>query len=157
MRRMIAVGLLLCVPMMATAGPYRDDLAKCLVESTSGDDRAALVRWMFAAMSAHPAVSSFVSVEEPKRDKANKQLAEIFARLVTVDCKEKTQKALAFEGQTALVGSFEALGQAAATEIFGSPQVAQAMSGFERYLKEMNIDKLLAPGAQGTEAAPPAQ
>jgi hypothetical protein len=153
---MIAVALLLFVPMIATAGPYRDDLARCLVDSTSGDDRAALVRWMFAAMSAHPAVSSFVSIDEPKRDQANKRLAEIFARLVTVDCKEKTQKAISFEGPEALVGGFEVLGQAAATEIFGSPEVTRAMSGFEGYLKEMNIDKLLAPGAQ-PEATPPAQ
>jgi hypothetical protein len=33
----------------AHAGPYANDLAKCLVESTTTGGRAALVNWMFSA------------------------------------------------------------------------------------------------------------
>jgi hypothetical protein len=44
------------------AGPYGDELAKCLVESATKEDRVALVRWMFAAEAANPAVSSIANV-----------------------------------------------------------------------------------------------
>jgi hypothetical protein len=36
---------------MAAAGPYSDDLAKCLVKSTTKEDRVSLIRWLFAAAS----------------------------------------------------------------------------------------------------------
>jgi len=48
----------------AVAGPYSDDLAKCLVRSTTPEDKTLLVQWMFATMAlqrelfAHPDVAA---------------------------------------------------------------------------------------------------
>lgn len=46
----------------AHAGPYSDDLGKCLVASTTAADKGALVKWMFATAALHPAVKSVASV-----------------------------------------------------------------------------------------------
>ena len=38
----------------ASAGVFADELSKCLVKSSSTDDRVLLVQWMFGALSLHP-------------------------------------------------------------------------------------------------------
>ncbi len=73
----------------AHAGLYTDDLARCLVDSTSKDDRVALVRWMFVAAAAHPAVASIANVSPKDREEADKKLATLFMRLLTDSCKEE--------------------------------------------------------------------
>ena len=51
-----AVAVTLLLASLATepalAGPYSDDLTKCLVRSTTNADRNALVKWMFATAEA---------------------------------------------------------------------------------------------------------
>jgi hypothetical protein len=131
-----------CVGPVA-AGPYTDDLSKCLVESSTTEDRASLVRWMFGAMSAHPAVGTIAKVPTERVDAANKEFAQLFMRLLTDACKSQAQKALRFEGETALVKSFEVLGSAAATEIFSSPEVSGAMSGIQQHVDESKLKALL--------------
>ena len=44
------------------AGVHTSELAECLVDSTSRQDRAALVNWLFSAASFHPALNSNASV-----------------------------------------------------------------------------------------------
>ena len=46
----------------ASAGVYTDTLGKCLVDNTTTEDRTMLVRWLFTAASAHPAISSLSTV-----------------------------------------------------------------------------------------------
>lgn len=52
----IILTLGVAAPAVSHAGLYTDDLARCLVVSTSTQDRADLVRWIFSAASAHPVV-----------------------------------------------------------------------------------------------------
>ena len=47
----------------ASAGVFADELSRCLVKSSSTDDRVLLVQWMFAALSLHPAVQPMISVK----------------------------------------------------------------------------------------------
>jgi hypothetical protein len=107
MRRTGFAALLLLACGSAAAGPYGDDLAKCLVESTTHDDRTALVRWMFAAIAAHPAVASIAKVTPEVMEGANKSASALFMRLLTESCKEKAQKALKYEGPGTLQTSFQ--------------------------------------------------
>lgn len=48
----------------AYAGPYADELSKCLVESTSTRDRPDLVRWMSTSAALHPAVKPISNVTD---------------------------------------------------------------------------------------------
>jgi hypothetical protein len=139
-RGLFVLLLLWCGP--ALAGPYTDDLSKCLVESTTKDDRESLVVWMFTAASAHPAVRAFSKVTEEQLESANEKMGLLIMRLLTESCLTQTKKALKFEGAPTLQASFQVLGQVAAQELFSSPQVSSAMSGMEKYVDEGKLKSL---------------
>jgi hypothetical protein len=141
MKAFAAVALL--ISGAAHAGPYSDDLAKCLVSSTSKADRVALVRWMFAAAAAHPAVASIAKVSPKIMDEANAATGALFMRLLTESCKDKAQTALQYEGPATIQTSFTVLGQVAASELFSSPEVKQAMSGLEKNVDSKKLQELM--------------
>ncbi len=122
-----------------SAGPYSDDLAKCFVNSSTKEDRVALVRWIFVAASRHSAVKDISSVSEEKLEQSNKDMADLFMKLLTNSCRESAQKASQFEGEEAFASSFELLGQVAAREIWGSPEVSSNMITFIKYLKPEDL------------------
>lgn len=121
------------------AGPYTDDLSKCIVESTTTSDRTAMVKWMFSAISFHPAVKPISSVSQQELEEANRQVAELFMSLLTESCKQQARKAIKYEGEIAIQTSFHILGQVASQEMFANPDVAAGVSGLEKYI---DTDKL---------------
>lgn len=118
----------------AVAGPYADELSKCLVESTSQGDRIELVRWFFSAASRHPAVAPLTTLTEEQVDAANKTIAEMITSLLTESCRSETEAALQYEGPSTIELSFQVLGQVAGKELFTSPEVAAGLAGLERHL-----------------------
>ncbi len=148
----IVVVAALAAAAPALAGPYTDDLSKCLVESTTVDDRADLVKWMFAAASLHPAVRSFTSVSEEQLDAANKRMADLTTRLLTESCRDQTRKALRYEGPVTIQLSFQVLGQVAGQEMFSSPEVAQALSGLQKHFDPAKLQSLLDDDPAATPA-----
>ncbi len=140
----IAAGVigLTAFSLTAHAGLYTDDLSRCLVEKTSKEDRASLVRWMFAAAAAHPAVAPIAKVSMEQQDGANKAVGELFTRLLTGSCKEKAKNAITYEGAAAIQMSFQVLGQVAGSELFQSPEVARVMAGLEKHVDKKKLDAL---------------
>ena len=134
--------VMVCMPC-AHAGVYTNELSKCLVESTSVRDRTALVNWMFSAASFHPAVKPIASVSEKQLDEINKSTANLFMRLLTEACRQETINALKYEGEVAIPLSFKVLGEVAARELFSSPEVDEAFSGFVKYLDEDKLKSLV--------------
>jgi hypothetical protein len=124
------------------AGPYGDDLAKCLVASTTKEDRASLVRWMFAAAAANPAVASIANVSPKVLAETNASTGALFMRLLTDTCKDKAKTALTYEGPATIQLSFTVLGQVAAGELFSSPEVRKAMSGLETSIDKKKLEEL---------------
>ena len=118
----------------AVAGPYADELSKCLVESTTQNDRIELVRWFFSAASLHPAVEPLSTLTAEQVDAANKTIAEMITKLLTASCRSETEAALQYEGPSTIELSFQVLGQVAGKELFTSPEVAAGLSGLERHL-----------------------
>ena len=66
----MASAVAMSLAISAQAGPYTDDLSKCLVNSTTESDRMALVQWIFSAAASHPAVKSIVSISEEQMEMA---------------------------------------------------------------------------------------
>ena len=130
---------------VAQAGPYSDDLAKCLVESTTAADKNALVKWMFATAALHPAVKSMASVTDAERAQSTRSTAELFVKLLTESCRAQAQQAVKYEGATALQTGFQILGQVAARELFADPNVAQGLAELEQYIDSRKIEQALAP------------
>lgn len=142
MLRLWAVATLVISPAVTHAGVYTDDMTKCLVEATSKEDRLSLVRWMFAAMSQHPAVTSLTNVTEGDVEKANSETGALFMRLLTESCVEVTKKAIRYEGPAAIQMSFAVLGQVASSELFTDPGVLKVMSGLEKYTDQEKLEAL---------------
>jgi hypothetical protein len=124
------------------AGPYTDDLAKCLVSATSNADRTLLVKWMFSAASSHPDVKSITANSAAHVDEHNKKLAELMVRLLTESCKEKTREALKYEGASTIGASFQVLGQVAGRELFSHPEVVKNLSGLEKHIDRKKLEQL---------------
>src|SRR5258705_7034326 len=51
----------------AVAGPYSDEMAKCLVRSTTSTEKNGLIKWIFAAAALHPEVKGISSITEAQR------------------------------------------------------------------------------------------
>ncbi|EJL6388285.1 hypothetical protein NMR74_004519 [Vibrio parahaemolyticus] len=128
----------------ALAGVYSDELSKCLVSSTTKGDRVELVKWMFSAASAHPAVKTISSITPVQMEEANKNVAQLFMRLTTESCLEQTKNAIAYEGTLAFQSSFQVLGQVAGQEMFASPEVVAGMAGLEKHLDEEKLSSILS-------------
>jgi hypothetical protein len=133
-------GLLLLSPF-ALAGPYADDLSKCLVASTTPADRVGLARWIFIAFSAHPSVAPISNVKPADVESANAEIGNLLMKLLTDSCREKATLAIKYEGPATFQLSFQVLGQVAGMELASNPDVQARMSGFAKHIDN---DKLKA-------------
>jgi hypothetical protein len=126
----------------AYAGPFGDEMAKCLVKTTSDADKTVLIQWIFAAMATHPDVSALSHVSNQKGDELNKKVADLFVTLVTQRCRSETEQAIKFEGVSALKTSFEVLGQVAMQGIMSDPAVSDYIGGLQKHVDTKAIEKV---------------
>lgn len=141
--RWLAVSMALLTPLASHAGPYADDMAKCLVRSTTSADKTALVQWMFAMMALHPAVKTMGTVSDTERTAASQRIAKIFTDLLTKSCVNETRDAVKNEGESTLASSFNLLGQVAARELFADPNVAAGIAEFGKHIDGEALRKAL--------------
>ena len=129
-------------PPRSYAGTYSDELAQCLVQSTSEQDRAELVRWIFLVLSKHPALKSIAAGDPGQIDHANRALAQLMTRLITESCRAQTRKVIKYEGTEAMKKSFGVLGRVAARNLFANSEVTHALSGFTHYLDKKKLESV---------------
>ena len=134
---------------VASAGPYTDDLSKCLVASTTAEDKSQLVEWIFFSLSLNPRISPYAQISPEQRTAADKGLAALFEKLVAESCVTQTRQAVQYEGTGALSESFKLLGQVAAQEIFKDPAVTAGTSKFTEYLDEAKLSRALGLPQKG--------
>jgi len=142
----IALGFslaMLAADRLSAGGPYTDDLSKCLVASTTQDDRALLVQWIFSMAALHPAVKSMANLSDADRDELNRRVAGMMQGLLTSSCVAETKKALKYEGTSTIEASFTVLGQVAGRELFADPSVAGGLSGLTKHFDEKKLKGLL--------------
>ena len=138
---------ILVLPLFMTnavyAGPYTDDLSRCILESTTAEDRTELVKWMFTAMSLHPAVKQIAAISTKQLDEANKQIAALVVKLLTKTCNKQARAAIKYEGQIAIQSSFQILGQVAAKELFANKDVTAGLAGLGKNIDKKKLDDSL--------------
>jgi hypothetical protein len=139
---------------VAAAGPYTDDLSKCLVRSTSGADQSTLMQWMFGLLALNPAVKADSVVTAPRREAYDRKAAALMERLMTVDCHKETVEAIKFEGNSAIEASFRVLGEVAFRGLMSDPSVAADLQAFAGYVDPA---KLTALGKEAGVVDPPAK
>lgn len=123
----------------AYAGQYADQLSQCFAGATTGKDRTDLARWVFTAMSTHPALKDMTTITPSARDASDKMLANLFNRLMTQDCAKEARDVMQNEGQAGMRAGWETLGRLAMQELMTDPAVARSFSSFEKYIDK---DKL---------------
>lgn len=128
----------------AGASPYTDEMSRCLVASTSAQDKTDLVRWIFANAALHPEVASIAQVSAAQRDSMNRSAGALIERLLTVTCRKQTKDALMFDGPAALQQSFQVLGQVAMGSLMTHPSVGAGFTEFGKYVDEKKIRDLPA-------------
>ena len=132
------IALALCAGP-ARAGVYSDDLGKCLVESSTAEDKRQLIQWIFFAIALNPDIKSYADITREQRDQANKGMARLFEKLLGESCLKQARQAVNYEGPSAFTDSFRLLGQVAGQEIFASPEVA---AGTAEYASELHVEEL---------------
>lgn len=125
------------------AGTDSETLGKCLVAATSDADKVALVRWMFANITLHPAVADLSAVTTGQRDKANEAAAGIIERLLSVACRQETAEALRNEGAPAIRDGFQTLGQVAGAAMLSDATVRGGFAQIGKYFDEKKMNGLL--------------
>ena len=135
--------MLLAATAPASAGPFADDMAKCLVRATTTADKSSLVQWMFATMSLHPDVKQFAAVKPEQRAALNKRFGDLIVSLLTERCVTESKTALKNEGMSVIESSFNLLGQVAAQELFSHADVASGLADFGKLVDAEKLKKLL--------------
>ena len=136
-----AVALPACAAGAAT--PAGDALGACLVAKSTSRDRKDLARWMFVALAAHPEIQAMSKVSAADRENAIHAAADIFSRLLTVDCLDETRAAIRTGGPGALQASGNQLGQVAMQELMSDPNVSGSVAGIVRYIDPVRIATLM--------------
>ena len=124
------------------AGPFADEMAKCLVTSTSNRDRNKLLKWMFKIYSDHPEVSYMVDLSDREKKVIDKEMADLFTRLLSEDCFEESKNAQKYEGNIVFVNAFRILGQTAAQGFTGNPDVQRSMKKVYGLMDYKKLDYL---------------
>lgn len=148
----VAVVVLACAAVPpAEAGIYADDLAKCLVASTTTRDQTDLVRWIFATAALHPGVSSIAAVTSAQRTEMARTVAELFERLLTESCRSPFAAAMQNEGNQTIEAAFQVLGQVAMRALMADPAVGKGFDEIDSFLHKEKIE-----GAAKATASSPA-
>ncbi len=141
-----AVTATLACASQAQAGPAQDALGKCLVLSSSGQDRLDFVVFLYGAISAHPAAKPYSRITDTDREAMSRKAVKLMERLLTDDCRPQALAAVRSEGSEALGQAFGMLGEAAMQELMNDKAVEATFSNFGRYIDEQKWDELLTEG-----------
>ncbi len=84
---------------------------------------------------------------DTQTEKINKNLANLFTRLITESCDTEVKKALKYDGEIALEESFGFLGKIATKEMFLNYKVEKELSsGFIKHLDENKFKHIFGNG-----------
>lgn len=118
----------------------QDALTKCLVESSSPEDKRILVKWVFAVIAQHPDIASMTQIDAAQRLVIDRAAAGVFEKLLAEQCAAPLRAAVKQSGTDAIGRSFQALGTSAATDMLQNPQVMSSGAGL---LKHLDMQRIL--------------
>jgi hypothetical protein len=118
----------------------QDALTRCLIASTSADDKRVLVKWVFSVISQHPDISMMTKIDAAQRTAIDRDAAKVFEALLADQCAAPLRVAIKQSGTDAIGKSFQALGSTAATDMLQNPQVVASGAGL---MKHLDMQRLL--------------
>lgn len=141
----------------ATAGIYTDDLSRCLVKSSTTEDKNVLMQWIFSNIALNPSLGDLITVTAERRDELARQSNEIMERLTLSTCRVEAITALKNEGARSLAESDQVLGQAAAMGLMNDPKVTSGLvQGAAKFSDQSKWTALFKEAGIDASAAAPA-
>ena len=107
--------------------------------STNKRDTTKLIKWIFKVYSDHPEVSYMVDLSDREKNFIDKEMADLFTRLLSEDCLNESKKAQKYEGNIVFFNAFKVLGQTASQGFMGNPDVQRSM---KKVYELMDYEKL---------------
>src|SRR5690625_7849059 len=101
-----------------------------MVYSMTCRERKETARWIFYARAAQPEIKQYSQVAPETKEKADKNLAALVTKLLTEDRLAQAQTAVKEEGDAAIIGAFELVGEVAMMELMMYNDVAQAIGSY---------------------------
>lgn len=137
-------GAILClIPISAAqAGPYSDDLGKCVVSHMSENDQKDLIRWIFGAIALHPDIKRYSNITGEQHEAMDKAAAQLIERLLTRDCVQEAKTAIKYDGNVAIQTAFELAGRVAMTNIMQAPEVTSGMQNMAKFIDQKRFTEL---------------
>jgi|GEM_PF-2397908 len=117
-------------------------LGRCFVNKSTGDDRMAVARWMLAGMASAPRMADVAKVDPSRKVEADKGMAAVFTRLMTIDCANEARPLFLAKSKAAFETAGGALGEIAMKELLSDPKAAEGLSGYIQYLDERAFAKV---------------
>lgn len=139
----VLFALLLASSTPSMAGPYVDELKKCLVESSSPRDMSNLVKWVARAISAHPNLGDLYAISENKKTEIDKSFAKYVERILLDSCKYQTLNLMRYENTDGLRVAFEFLGQVAMQQLMEDRNVTFAIGSFVNHIDTQRLEREL--------------
>jgi hypothetical protein len=155
--RLAAAAAALAAAAPAAAGIYTDELSKCLVAKSSDSDRTLLVKWVFSAMSTHPAVREVGEASEALRRRLTGESARLFGRLMLDDCRAETVAAVRYDGVGAIQNSFGVLGEVAMRDLMAHPNVIRELDSMAAGIDRQRMEALMREAGAPTAPKRPGE
>lgn len=142
MRRSLFFVMMLAFGQPVLAQNATDNLGACLVASTTGADRIALVKWISFTIIVHPAMADTVAVPKNSIEESDRAMGRLVSELLLVRCRSEAAASMAL-GTDSLESAFRVLGQVAVEEVMRDKGVQASMSGFVNYIDEDAFNDLM--------------
>ena len=93
------------VPTCTQAGPYQDDLIRCIGRNLTEPDKVNFAAFVALAMSSLPELEGVVFIDEIRVEGIIEGYAKSIERLYLRDCLPEAKLVVKFEGQSVLAAS----------------------------------------------------
>ena len=129
----------------ANAGPYQDDLIKCVNRNITDSDKVNLAGFIVLAFSSLPEMQGIVFIDEIRSESLIKAYTETIERLVLYDCYDESKLVVKFEGSESLASATNLIGQMTMRDNLSDPNVVRLFDRMEQYSSPDKWNELLLP------------
>jgi hypothetical protein len=138
------------------AGTYGDDLTRCILQSSTDEDKATVLKWTFSNFGQNPALGDLPRPSQAQADELARKVVENLERLAMVNCRKEAIAALKFESPSAIAASFGTLAETIGQTLYKNPSVAAGIVGVIRFMDRSKWQDLFAEAGVPSQPAPPA-
>lgn len=130
----------------ALASDSTTKYVRCMERNITGAEQEVIIRWLFAGIATHPAVSDIMNVSSAQLDNANKDIGNLVMDLLTVRCKAEFRTAMLDpknRGTNPTETAFGRLGELSMNYIMADEIVTKNLVAFTAYLDNERFMELL--------------